>query len=204
MMQPAAFRSAAIGMVVAAALATAPRPSAQQTQAFTFHTGIDLINVTATVTDPAGRFVSGLGQGDFRVYDDGQLQNVTHFSAERVPVSLGILLDTSASMDGEKIVAARAGAEPVPASCSTIRRTRCSSTASTTSPSWSKAGRTTPGASAQSLDRLRPRGATALYDTVADAVALAQQGHNRKKARGHASPMATTPAAAPTSSRSSN
>ena len=54
------------------------------------------------------REMSGLTQNDFRVFDDNQLEAVTHFSAERVPVSLGILLDTSASMEGDKIVAARA------------------------------------------------------------------------------------------------
>ena len=33
-----------------------------------------------------------------------------------------------------------------------------------------------------SLGRIQPRGGTALYDTVAEAVQMAQQGHNRKKA----------------------
>src|SRR5205085_2084115 len=79
----------------------------QDQQAFKFRTAVDLVNVNATVTDQSGRFVRGLNIDDFRVYDDEQLQSVTHFSAERVPVSLGVLLDTSGSMEGEKIVAAR-------------------------------------------------------------------------------------------------
>ena len=73
-----------------------------------FHTGVELINVTATVTDRSGRFVSGLSQSDFLVYEDDQPVQITHFSAERVPVSLGIVLDTSGSMRGSKIEAARA------------------------------------------------------------------------------------------------
>jgi Mg-chelatase subunit ChlD len=40
---------------------------------------------------------------DFLVYEDNQPVEVTHFSAERVPVSLGIAIDTSGSMAGEKI-----------------------------------------------------------------------------------------------------
>ena len=59
------------------------------------------------VSDAAGRFVPDLQQDDFVVYEDDQPQAVTHFSAERVPVSLGIALDTSGSMAGEKIRAAQ-------------------------------------------------------------------------------------------------
>ena len=77
------------------------------TQSFRFRTGVELINVNATVTDENGRFVPNLRQDDFRVYQDGELQPITHFNAERVPVSLGIALDTSGSMDGEKMAAAR-------------------------------------------------------------------------------------------------
>jgi hypothetical protein len=64
--------------------------------------GVELVNVTATVTDDAGRFVSGLRKEDFTVYDDGDRQEVTYFSNDRVPVSLGILLDTSGSMTSDK------------------------------------------------------------------------------------------------------
>src|SRR5436305_5994892 len=78
------------------------------TSGFRFKSGVELINVTATVTDANGRFVPNLRQEDFVIYEDDERQNVTHFSAERVPVSLGIMLDTSQSMQGEKFDAARA------------------------------------------------------------------------------------------------
>ena len=74
---------------------------------FRFKSGVELINVTATVSDASGRFVSGLRKEDFVVYEDDQPVEVTHFSAERVPVSLGIVLDTSGSMAGEKMRAAQ-------------------------------------------------------------------------------------------------
>ena len=73
-----------------------------------FRSGVELVNVTATVTDRSGRFVSGLQQSDFVVYEDDQPVEITHFTAERVPVSLGIVLDTSGSMAGRKMAAARA------------------------------------------------------------------------------------------------
>ena len=73
-----------------------------------FKSGIELINVTATVSDPGGHFVPGLQKDDFIVYEDDRQVEVTQFDAERVPVSLGIALDTSGSMAGEKMDAARA------------------------------------------------------------------------------------------------
>jgi hypothetical protein len=73
-----------------------------ESQGFRFKSGVELINVTATVTDARGRFVPGLKKEDFLLYEDGRQQPITHFSAERVPVSLGIVLDTSGSMVGEK------------------------------------------------------------------------------------------------------
>src|SRR5688500_19052739 len=70
---------------------------------FRFRSGVELINVTASVTDDSGRFVSNLTKGDFTLYEDGQRQEITHFSNERVPVSLGILLDASGSMTPDKM-----------------------------------------------------------------------------------------------------
>ncbi len=87
--------------LVAMAVAATSGQQAQEGQAFRFRTGVELINVTATVTDASGRFVAGLQKEDFRVYQDDQLQPISHFNAARVPVSLGIVLDTSGSMDGE-------------------------------------------------------------------------------------------------------
>src|SRR5438034_3099699 len=84
----------------------APKP-ADQNDGFRFKSGVELINVTATVSDSSGRFVPGLRKEDFVVYEDDQPQQVTHFSAERVPVSLGVALDTSGSMAGAKIDAAQ-------------------------------------------------------------------------------------------------
>src|SRR5688500_2864910 len=78
-------------------------PYAQQQQdGFRFKSGVELINVTATVTDRSGRFYSSLRKEDFIVYEDNKPVEVTHFNAERTPVSLGIVVDTSGSMVGEK------------------------------------------------------------------------------------------------------
>src|SRR3972149_656325 len=49
------------------------QPAEQQgPEAFRFKSGVELINVTATVSDMSGHFVSGLTQNDFIVYEDDQ------------------------------------------------------------------------------------------------------------------------------------
>src|SRR5687767_3280035 len=98
----------AILMGVAPLAQQPPAQDARQDKpSFRFRTGVELINVNATVTDARGRFVSGLRRDDFRLFEDGEPQEITHFNSERVPVSLGIALDTSGSMEGEKMLAAR-------------------------------------------------------------------------------------------------
>jgi Ca-activated chloride channel homolog len=73
-----------------------------------FRKAVELVEVTATVTDKDGRFATDLRQDDFAVYEDGKLQTISHFSNERAPISLGILLDSSGSMDPQKMGAAKA------------------------------------------------------------------------------------------------
>jgi Ca-activated chloride channel homolog len=67
----------------------------------------DLITLTVTVTDTYGRFVTGLGQKAFTIFDDKIEQQITHFSDEDAPVSLGVVFDVSGSMSGDKISKAR-------------------------------------------------------------------------------------------------
>ena len=52
-----------------------------------------------TVTDGASRYVTDLQQGDFQVFEDGVMQDVTFFNKTNLPIALGLLLDTSASME---------------------------------------------------------------------------------------------------------
>jgi Ca-activated chloride channel family protein len=156
-------------------------PAGQQPEGFKFKTGVELVNVTATVTDASGRFVSGLTKDDFRVFDEGEPQPITHFSSERVPVSLGIVLDTSGSMEGEKMHAAREALDRFlfqlldPQDEVFLYRF---DNAPELVEGWTNDKRRI----SESLGRIQPRGGTALYDTVAEAVQMAQQGRNRKKA----------------------
>ncbi|MDX6557259.1 MAG: Ca-activated chloride channel, partial [Blastocatellia bacterium] len=70
-------------------------------------TNTDLITFTVTVTDIYGRFVSGLGKNAFSIFDDKSQQDITFFSDDDSPVSVGILFDVSGSMSGDKVRRAR-------------------------------------------------------------------------------------------------
>ena len=60
---------------------------------------VELVNVRTTVLDSAGRYVEGLTEEDFKIFEDGVDQEISFFSHDqRVPVSMGILVDTSGSM----------------------------------------------------------------------------------------------------------
>src|SRR5947207_15382226 len=87
------FRTISIAAVLLAAVATlnGQQASTQNQDSFRFKSGVELINVTATVSDSNGRFVPGLTKDDFIVYEDDVRQTVSQFSPERVPVSLGIV-----------------------------------------------------------------------------------------------------------------
>jgi Ca-activated chloride channel homolog len=58
-----------------------------------------LVVVPVTVTDPMNRFVLGLDKKDFSITEDGKEQTVKVFSGEDAPLSIGILFDTSGSME---------------------------------------------------------------------------------------------------------
>ena len=172
----------AVGFLYAALAAQQPPSSPQIPDGgFRFRSGVELINVNATVSDTTGRFVPDLRQEDFIVYEDDQPQSVTHFSAERVPVSLGIVLDTSGSMDGEKIKAAqraldrflydlldphdeiflyRFGDHPVLVQGWTTDRQLLT----------------------KALGRIATNGGTAMYDAVAQAISVVATAQNRKRA----------------------
>jgi len=70
-------------------------------------TNTDLITFTVTVTDTYGRYVSGLGKNAFTVLDEKKPQEITFFSDDDAPVSVGVLFDVSGSMSGDKIKRAR-------------------------------------------------------------------------------------------------
>ncbi len=65
---------------------------------YTLRTDAYEVRLNATVLDGSGRSVQTLGKDAFHVYEDGVPQTITSFRHEDLPVSLGILIDSSGSM----------------------------------------------------------------------------------------------------------
>ena len=169
--------------VIAAALVAgaAATLAAQNQEGFTFRSGVELINVTTTVTDEDGRFVSGLRKEDFTVYEDGVRQEVSQFSNERVPVSLGIVLDTSGSMTPDKMSAARSAIDRFVYDL-LGKDDELFFMEFANRPDLVQDWTTDRRAISRAVARVNPAGGTAMYDAVADAVPLANAGKHPKKA----------------------
>jgi Ca-activated chloride channel family protein len=69
-----------------------------QEQPFKLNATAELVLLDVSVEDTTGVHVPGLAKSNFRIYEDGQLQTVTHFSSDDVPVTVGLVIDTSGSM----------------------------------------------------------------------------------------------------------
>jgi VWFA-related protein len=170
-----------IAAVSAIVVALATSLLAQDQGGFKFKSGVELINVTATVTDRSGRFAGKLRKEDFLVYEDNKPVEVSHFSADRTPVSLGIVVDTSGSMTGDKWSAAVNSIDRffrlMNDELDEFFLYRFSASADLVADWTNDRDRL-----ALSLNRIHPNGGTAMYDAASEAVPMAQSGQNRKKA----------------------
>jgi VWFA-related protein len=132
---------------------------------------IELTAVTATVRDSDGRLVPDLPVDAFTIFEDGEPQTVTQYARERVPVGVGLLLDISDSMFGQRIKDARAAVERFLLELLSPDDSLFVMTFNHephllipwTPPGEAAAVRT-------ALDTLRPFGGTAVYDAVIHAL----------------------------------
>jgi Ca-activated chloride channel homolog len=63
-------------------------------------TSTNLVTLNVTVTDPYGRYVTGLGKEHFEIFDDKVPQRIEFFNDADAPVSIGLIFDVSGSMKG--------------------------------------------------------------------------------------------------------
>jgi VWFA-related protein len=74
------------------------RANAAAEKEYTIQTTSRLVLLDVSVKDPAGGFVSGLTQHDFKVFEDGKPQDISQFANSDIPVAAGIAVDESGSM----------------------------------------------------------------------------------------------------------
>ena len=75
-----------------------------------FRSGVNVVEVYATVTDARGVPVTGLTKEDFVVTEDGAVQQISTFAAGEFPLSAAVALDRSFSMAGERLATATSAA----------------------------------------------------------------------------------------------
>jgi Ca-activated chloride channel family protein len=153
------------GLLVLAVLAGAALSAQNRSGAPAFQSGIDLVSVTATVVGEDGRPTTGLSVEAFDLYEDGDLQTITQFTSERVPISLAVLLDASDSMFGNRLVEARAAVErflfELLAPDDEFSVLAFNHETRPLTP-WTQ----TPAVVRRAFEPLRPFGATAIYDAL--------------------------------------
>lgn len=93
-----------LAVVIAAACAAALAAQGQR-----IRSGVELVSLNVTVTEGgSSKYLTDLTEKEFEVYEDGARQKVTFFSRTLQPISLALLLDTSASMEDRMTVAQEA------------------------------------------------------------------------------------------------
>ncbi len=76
-----------------------------------FRADANLVTVPVSVFDPRNRLVNHLDSNDFRVFEDGVEQHILSVGEDDVPVSVGFVFDTSASMGAKLGISRQAVAE---------------------------------------------------------------------------------------------
>lgn len=80
--------------------------SKEQSRAPSIRINTHLVQINVTVTTPSGQAVTALQKKHFRIFEDKVEQTINSFTLEEVPLSVGVVFDTSGSM-GEKLQQSR-------------------------------------------------------------------------------------------------
>ncbi len=170
------FVAAAAVLAALTVLATAQERPSRQPE---WRTRTDAVWVFATVTDKDGRPAPDLVREDFLVFDDGVEQPITQFTNERVPVSLGLLVDVSESMRDRRLEEARAALDRFLGELLTADD-EVFVLAFNHAPRLVAPWTVPPAALRGRLDTVIPTGGTAIYDALARAIPeLGRRRHQR-------------------------
>ena len=135
--------------------------------AYAENVDVDVVHITASVTDGGGHFVRGLPRDGFRVFEDGVRQTITHFAAENIPLEIIVAIDVSGSMT-DAIDQVKAAVKKFVSALRPQDRVSIigfnDNVFTVARPNADLAARL------KAVDRLAPWGGTALYDVIAQAI----------------------------------
>lgn len=141
--------------------------SRTQSAGYTESVEVEVVQVTATVTDSAGRFVKGLTRDKFRVKEDGVVQRLTAFAGENIPLEIVVAVDVSQSMT-EAMPTLKAAVKTF---LKALRPEDQVTLLAFNDNIFTAARRSTdPVARVRAVDRLAPWGGTALFDAMLTAL----------------------------------
>jgi Ca-activated chloride channel homolog len=143
-----------------------------------FRSGVNLVEVYASVTDGRGEPVTGLTAADFDVRENGEIQQISTFAAGEFPLSVAVALDRSFSMSGKRFELAKTGArafleELRPGDQSML--VAVGSEVEILSPLS-----TARAPQYDALERLTPFGTTGLHDAILQAIESVQPARGRR------------------------
>ena len=138
---------------------------------------VGVVQVAATVSDREGRLVKGLRQEDFRIFEDGRPQPVTHFIGSDAERELVVAVDMSGSMQ-PAMATCREAVKRFLASLRPIDRV---TVLAFNDGIFTVARReVTPEARLRAVDRLRAWGSTSFYDAVLRGLDLLEKHRGRR------------------------
>jgi len=151
--------------------------SRTRTAGYTEAVEVEVVQVTATVTDTDERFVKGLTRDQFRVKEDGVVQRLTAFAGENIPLEIVVAVDVSQSMT-ESMATLKAAVSTFLAA---LRPADQVTLLAFNDNIFTLARRSTdPALRAKAVDRLAPWGGTALFDAMLTALNMVGKQPGRR------------------------
>src|SRR5262245_25996018 len=143
-----------------------------------FTSGVNLVEVYASVTDERGNPITGLSRADFELHEDGVLQTVSNFAAGSFPLSAALAIDRSFSVAGTRLSSAKSAAQ---AFLGELRRSDEAMIIAVGSQVEVVAPLSTDrSAQHDAVERLDTFGTTGLYDAIIDAIDDVQPAKGRR------------------------
>ncbi len=149
-----------------------------------FSARADLVVLHVTVKDSHGNYVSGLARDAFAVFEDERKQDIGFFSSEDAPASIGLLIDSSGSMQpiGPRVIAAAAAFAESSNPQDEFFALAFNEHVRTALPASAPFTRRAATLRDALLAIFAPRGQTALFDAIGEGLRYARRGAFLRKA----------------------